>query len=181
MRSTLLMNRNKHYWQRFSCILYVSIALNCFTTFLPRAGPSRCGAQCKTSSRELGIEGSRSFLCLFIIFTAQKCPFYQSSVSLKCPYSWRRHKHSFWPLFPWAPLCFPAPLFVPLLHCQSVLRFCPKFETRQCPWAKVCIRSGRIIRLSSSVERAILLSCSVKTSWWRRRTTFTAQLLSSWK
>ena len=49
------------------------------------------------SSRELGIEGSRSFLCLFIIFTAQKMPilFY-----LKYPYSWRRHKHSFRHLVP---------------------------------------------------------------------------------
>ena len=52
------------------------------------------------SSREPGIERSHSFLCLLIIFTAQKCPFYQSSVSLKCPYSWWRHKHSFKPLAP---------------------------------------------------------------------------------
>jgi len=52
------------------------------------------------SSREPGIKRSRSFLCLFFIFTAQKCPVYQSSVSLKCPYSWWRHKHYFRPLTP---------------------------------------------------------------------------------
>jgi len=52
------------------------------------------------SSWKLGIEGSRSFLCLFIIFTAQKCPFYQSSISLKCPFSWWHHEHSFRPLAP---------------------------------------------------------------------------------
>jgi len=62
------------------------------------------------SSKELGIERSRSFLCFFIIFTAQKCPFYQSSVSLKCPYSRWRHKHSFWPLFPRVPLSSLGPL-----------------------------------------------------------------------
>jgi len=81
-----------------------------------------------------------------------------------------------WPCSP-EPLVFPrTPLpvlsFPSLLHCQSVSRFCLKVETCQCPWAKVFCRSGRIIRLSSSAERAILLTCSVKTSWWWLRITF---------
>jgi len=74
-------------------------------------------------------------------------------------------------VFPRVHLCFPALLFVPLLHCQSVSKFCPKVETCQCPSAKVFVRS-RIIRLSSSEEKAILLTCSVKTSWWRLRIAF---------
>jgi len=54
------------------------------------------------------------------------------------------------------------PLPDPLLHCQPVLY----------PWAKVCILSGLMIRLSSFAERAILFTCSVERLCWRLRMTF---------
>jgi len=127
------------------------------------------------SSREPGIERSHSFLCLLIIFTAQKCPFYQSSVSLKCPYSWWRHKHSFRPLVsvPQGPFVFPRVLlFVPSFPsvCHWVFLFLAHtswtvVDIVKWPWAKVSILLSQISRLWSSAERAILLTCSVKTSW----------------
>jgi len=128
------------------------------------------------SSREPGIKRSHSFLCLFIIFTAQKCPLYQSSVSLKWPYSWWCHKHSFRPLasVPQDPSVLPrVPLFVPSFPsvCRWVFLFLAHTSWTvvvvvKWPWAKVSISLSQISRLSSSEEKAILLSCSVKTSWW---------------
>jgi len=68
-----------------------------------------------------------------------------------------------WPArsqFPSCPNLLPSP--EPLLHCQPVLY----------PWAKICILSDLMIRLSSLAERAILFTCSVVRQCWRLRMTF---------
>jgi len=98
-----------------------------------------------SSSRELGIEGSCSFLCLFIISISQRCQKTpknsKNSIGIPHPPGPLSSPGSL--VFPRVPLCFPARLFVHLLHCQSVSRFCPKVETRQCPRAKVFCRLFR--------------------------------------
>ena len=71
-------------------------------------------------SRELRIEGSRSFLCLFIIFTTQKCPFFQSSVSCTVD-DVISTLSGLWPLFP-GPLCLS----------MGVSIFCSHVMDRRC-------------------------------------------------
>jgi len=62
------------------------------------------------SSREPGIEWSRSCLCSFFIFTAQKMPILSVKRIIEMPYSWWCHKHSFRHLapVPQVPLSFPG-------------------------------------------------------------------------
>jgi len=85
------------------------------------------------SSREPGIERSRSFLCLFFIFTAQKMPILSVKRIIEMPLQLMTSQalfQTFGPcspgplVFPRTSLCFPAPQFplpVALSVCFEVL------------------------------------------------------------
>jgi len=75
------------------------------------------------------------------------------------------------PKFCGNPLCFPTPLFSPIflclplpdpmLHCQSVSRFCSKVEIHQCAWAKVFYRHVAITYSGGSPSCSFQLIDSV--------------------
>jgi len=59
-----------------------------------------CNSLTRIVVENRGLSSPALFFVRLLYSPLKKCPFYQSSVSLKCPHSWWRHKHSFRPLAP---------------------------------------------------------------------------------
>jgi len=124
------------------------------------------------SSREPGIERSRSFLCLFIIFTAQKMPILSVKriIEMSLVDDATSTLSDLWPLFSKAPCLsqdssvIPSTSVCPPLALSVCIEVLSESRNLPMPVSKGIFRSGRIIRLASSADKAILLTCSVKTS-----------------